>query len=163
MISLQQLLLVIKAVVKLYSCIVSSSVHNAAEWREFVWAWSMSCFPNDMVERSARSCGKLGLEFKIYEIEPFVFLAELSCERFHSHYLTFFTCILALVSRARVVPHLINHGNANKVHLDFGESEGEKRTKKARERAEKMPVSALAVSHVCLCSFLFEPPQTGVP
>ena len=73
MISLQRLLVLIKAVVKLYSCIVSSSVQNATEWKAFVWAWSMSCFLNDMVERSARSCRKLGLDFKIFDHKPFVF------------------------------------------------------------------------------------------
>lgn len=163
MISLQRLLLVIKAVVKLYGCIVSSGVQNAAEWKEFVWAWSMSCSPDDMVERSARSCGKLGLEFKIFDHKPFVMSSLVN----HSAFIIwpFFTCILTLVSRVRVVLRLINYGNADKAHLDFSR-ERERREQK-REAANscqrKCLVSALAVSHVCLCGFLFEPPQTGVP
>lgn len=131
MISLQRLLLVIKAVVKLYGCIVSSGVQNAAEWKEFVWAWSMSCSPDDMVERSARSCGKLGLEFKIFDLKPFVMSSLVN----HSAFIIwpFFTCILTLVSRVRVVLRLINYGNADKAHLDFRERRREE-NKKGRQR-----------------------------
>lgn len=45
----------------------------------------------------------------------------------------FFTCILTLVSRVRVVLRLINYGNADKAHLDFRERRREE-NKKGRQR-----------------------------
>lgn len=45
----------------------------------------------------------------------------------------FFTCILTLVSRVRVVLRLINYGNADKAHLDFRER-GREENKKGRQR-----------------------------
>lgn len=45
----------------------------------------------------------------------------------------FFTCILTLVSRVRVVLRLINYGNADKAHLDFRER-GRGENKNGRQR-----------------------------
>lgn len=45
----------------------------------------------------------------------------------------FFTCILTLVSRVRVVLRLINYGNADKAHLDFRERRREE-NKNGRQR-----------------------------
>lgn len=45
----------------------------------------------------------------------------------------FFTCILTLVSRVRVVLRLINYGNADKAHLDFRER-GREENKNGRQR-----------------------------